>query len=127
MTVDKSSSRIDRKAPDAKLATELDQLRRALAASQQQLAVALAEKDVIEALLRASEELFRTRGAELTRYQAELEAANERLRGLVVTDDLTGCITGGPSRNVSPSSFPWRAGRNATSPWCWRTQTTSKR
>jgi diguanylate cyclase (GGDEF)-like protein len=90
MTVDKSSSRIDRKAPDAKLATELDQLRRALAASQQQLAVALAEKDVIEALLRASEELFRTRGAELTRYQAELEAANERLRGLVVTDDLTG-------------------------------------
>jgi diguanylate cyclase (GGDEF)-like protein len=52
------------------------ELRRALAAAQ--------------AALRASEEQFRTRGEDLARYQAELEAANDRLRGLVVTDDLTG-------------------------------------
>jgi diguanylate cyclase (GGDEF)-like protein len=52
------------------------ELRRELAAAQ--------------AALRASEEQFRTRGDELARYQAELEAANDRLRGLVVTDDLTG-------------------------------------
>ena len=87
---DQSSSRIDREASDAKPQAELDELRRALAASQRQLAVALAEKDVIEARLRASEEQFRTRGAELARSQAQLEAANQQLRGLVVTDDLTG-------------------------------------
>ena len=52
------------------------ELRRALAAAQ--------------AALRASEEQFRTRGEDLARYQAELEAANDRLRGLAVTDDLTG-------------------------------------
>jgi diguanylate cyclase (GGDEF)-like protein len=90
MMVDQSSGRIDREAPDAKLQAELDELRHAFAVSQQQLVAVLAEKEAIEARLRASEELFRTRGAELTRYQAELEAANQRLRGLVVTDDLTG-------------------------------------
>jgi diguanylate cyclase (GGDEF)-like protein len=63
---------------------------RALAAAQEQLAAALAAKEAVEAQLRASEALFHTRGAELARYQAELEAANDRLRGLVVTDDLTG-------------------------------------
>ena len=90
MMGDESSGRIAREAHDAKLQTELGELRSALAASRREFAAALAEKDAIEARLRASEELFRTRGAELTRYQAELEAANERLRGLVVTDDLTG-------------------------------------
>jgi len=90
MMGDESSGRIAREAHDAKLQTELGELRSALAASRREFAAALAEKDAIEARLRAIEELFRTRGAELTRYQAELEAANERLRGLVVTDDLTG-------------------------------------
>jgi diguanylate cyclase (GGDEF)-like protein len=66
------------------------ELRRALAVAQEQLAAAIGEKDVAEAALRANEEQFRTRGADLARYQAELEAANDRLRGLVVTDDLTG-------------------------------------
>jgi diguanylate cyclase (GGDEF)-like protein len=65
-------------------------LRASLGAAREQLAVALREKDAAEAALRTSEEQFRTRGAELARYQAELEAANDRLRGLVVTDDLTG-------------------------------------
>jgi diguanylate cyclase (GGDEF)-like protein len=69
---------------------ERDELRRALAAAQEQLAAALREKDAAEAALRASEEQFRTRGADLARYQAELEAVNDRLRGLAVTDDLTG-------------------------------------
>jgi diguanylate cyclase (GGDEF)-like protein len=55
---------------------EIRELRRKLAAAQE--------------ALRAREEQFRTRGEELARYQAELEAANDRLRGLVVTDDLTG-------------------------------------
>jgi diguanylate cyclase (GGDEF)-like protein len=54
------------------------------------LAAALAEKEAVEERLRVSEEQFRTRSAELARYQAELEAANDRLRNLAVTDDLTG-------------------------------------
>jgi diguanylate cyclase (GGDEF)-like protein len=54
------------------------------------LATALAEKEAVEERLRVSEEQFRTRSAELARYQAELEAANDRLRNLAVTDDLTG-------------------------------------
>jgi diguanylate cyclase (GGDEF)-like protein len=54
------------------------------------LAAALAEKDALAAQLQESEELFRTRSGELARYQAELEAANDRLRNLAVTDDLTG-------------------------------------
>jgi diguanylate cyclase (GGDEF)-like protein len=69
---------------------EFDELRRALAASERRLATTLAEKDAVEARLRESEELFRTRSAELARYQVELEAANDRLRNLSVTDDLTG-------------------------------------
>jgi diguanylate cyclase (GGDEF)-like protein len=48
------------------------------------------QRDEAEARVRASEELFTTRGAELQRYQAELEAANDRLRNLAVTDELTG-------------------------------------
>jgi diguanylate cyclase (GGDEF)-like protein len=68
----------------------LDELRRALAEGQRQLTATLAEKDALEARLRENEELFRTRGAELAQYQAQLEAANDRLRDLVVTDELTG-------------------------------------
>jgi diguanylate cyclase (GGDEF)-like protein len=79
-----------REAPENKLQAELEELRRAVAAGQEQLAAALTEKSAVEARLRASEELFRTRGVELARYQAELEAANDKLRDLVVTDDLTG-------------------------------------
>jgi diguanylate cyclase (GGDEF)-like protein len=77
-------------AIDAKLRAEADELRRALAASQKELADALAERDAVEASLRSSEELFRARAIELERYQAELEEANDRLRNLAVTDDLTG-------------------------------------
>ena len=54
------------------------------------LAEALREKEALQAQLRSTEEMFRTRNAELARYQAELEAANDRLRNLVVTDELTG-------------------------------------
>jgi diguanylate cyclase (GGDEF)-like protein len=72
--------------PDA----ELEELRRELASSQRKLVAALAEKDAVEARLRETEELFQTRSTELARYQAELEAANDRLRNLAVTDDLTG-------------------------------------
>jgi len=86
MDEDESSGGEARGMPDA----ELDELRRELAAGQQKLAETLAEKDALEGRLRADEELFRTRSAELARYQAELEAANDRLRNLVVTDDLTG-------------------------------------
>src|SRR5450432_460298 len=69
---------------------ERDELRRTLAAVQEQLAAALRAKDAAEAALRVGEEQFRTRGEDLAHYQAELEAVNDRLRGLVVTDDLTG-------------------------------------
>jgi diguanylate cyclase (GGDEF)-like protein len=69
---------------------DFDELRRTLAASQQKLAATLAEKDAVEVRLRESEELFRTRSEELARYQAELEAANDRLRNQAVTDELTG-------------------------------------
>ena len=79
-----------REAPESKLQAELEEMRRALAEGHEQLAAALAEKSAVEARLRASEELFQTRGVELARYQAELEAANDKLRDLVVTDDLTG-------------------------------------
>jgi diguanylate cyclase (GGDEF)-like protein len=75
---------------DTELQKKLDELQRALAAGQQKLTAAVVEKETMEAQLRASEELFRTRNAELARYQAELEAANDRLRNLAVTDDLTG-------------------------------------
>jgi diguanylate cyclase (GGDEF)-like protein len=75
---------------DSKRETELDELRRALAEGREKLAAALAERDALEARLQTSEELFRTRGAELAQYQAQLEAANDRLRDLVVTDELTG-------------------------------------
>jgi len=91
--IDKSSGTIAREesgAADAKLQAELDRLRRELAAGREKLAQALAEKDVVEARLKESEERFHTRGAELARYQAQLEAANDRLRNLAVTDDLTG-------------------------------------
>jgi diguanylate cyclase (GGDEF)-like protein len=76
--------------PDEKLHAQVEDLRRALAASQKELAAALAEKNAVEAHLRAREDLFRTRADDLSRYQAELEAANDRLRNLAVTDDLTG-------------------------------------
>ena len=75
---------------DAAHQKELDELRRELVIGDQKLAQARAERDALEARLRASDELFRARDAELVRYQAELEAANDRLRNLVVTDDLTG-------------------------------------
>jgi diguanylate cyclase (GGDEF)-like protein len=68
----------------------LDELRQALADSEYNLAAALAGKNAVEARLRESEELFQTRSAELARYQTELEAANDRLRNLAVTDELTG-------------------------------------
>jgi len=86
MMVDKSSRLIVREepeVPDTNLQAEMHELR-------QKLAQALAEKDAAEARLRASGDLFITRGTELAEYQAQLEAANERLRNLVVTDDLTG-------------------------------------
>jgi diguanylate cyclase (GGDEF)-like protein len=70
--------------------SEIYRLRQSLAASHQALATVQAEKYSIEARLRESEDLFRTRAIELARYQAELEAANDRLRNLAVTDDLTG-------------------------------------
>ena len=79
-----------RETLESKLQAELDEMRLAVAAGQEQLAAALAGKSAAEARLRASEELFHTRGVELARYQAELEAANDKLRDLVVTDDLTG-------------------------------------
>ena len=69
---------------------EVHELRHALAASYTQLAEARAQKDAIETRLLQSEALFRTRTVELARYQTELEAANDQLRKLVVTDDLTG-------------------------------------
>jgi diguanylate cyclase (GGDEF)-like protein len=82
--------RPDNKLQGEKLQAELEELRQSLAAAKEQVAAALAEKSAAEVRLRASEELFRTRGMELARYQAELEAANDKLRDLVVTDDLTG-------------------------------------
>jgi diguanylate cyclase (GGDEF)-like protein len=84
-----SAGQTARDAPGPGRQTELDELRRALAERQHQLDVALAEKSEIESRLHASEELFRTRGAELAQYQSQLEAANDRLRDLVVTDELT--------------------------------------
>ncbi len=91
MMVGDEPSRLEaRGMPDAKLQSELDKLRAALAASQQKLVTAQSDKDAVVARLRESEELFRTRSAELARYQTELEAANDRLRKLSVTDDLTG-------------------------------------
>jgi diguanylate cyclase (GGDEF)-like protein len=69
---------------------EIEKLRTALAEAEEQLAALARERAAAQSALRSSEELFRTRGAELARYQAELEAANDRLRDLVVTDDLTG-------------------------------------
>jgi diguanylate cyclase (GGDEF)-like protein len=87
MTVGSESGELTAEMPDNK---ELREERRVVAALREQLAAALGAKEEVEARLRESEELFQTRGAELARYQAELEAANDRLRGLVVTDDLTG-------------------------------------
>jgi diguanylate cyclase (GGDEF)-like protein len=84
------SGRSSGTGPDASRGQDIAELRAALSRAQQQLATAMRERDAAEAALRASEESSSIRAAELARYQAELETANDRLRDLVVTDSLTG-------------------------------------
>jgi diguanylate cyclase (GGDEF)-like protein len=66
---------------------------RRLTAQQESMLRVLARQVSMSIELRAKRRTTVTemeRNAELARYQAELEAANDRLRRLAVTDDLTG-------------------------------------
>jgi diguanylate cyclase (GGDEF)-like protein len=65
------------------LEAELERMRRSLEEARR-------ERDEIEELCRTSTARELERSAELARYQAQLEAANEQLRDLAVTDELTG-------------------------------------